>query len=117
MEMSQIAFIWPWVGTLRLNMAKYGSWRAIWVVPGIVPLPTHPHPTTPGTPPHCRMVMGGLATLPHGSYGGRNIAVGLKSVEQLTLSPVFSGFQGFTEGYNLSKIGRINNHSFIPSTK
>ena len=43
-----------------------------------------------------------------------NMAVGLKSVEQLSLSDHFSGFQGMTEVYNLLRIRRINNHSFIP---
>ena len=45
------------------------------------------------------------------------MAVGLKSVGQLTLGPVFSGFQGITEGYNLVKVGRISNHLPIPGIK
>ena len=39
-----------------------------------------------------------------------NMAVGLKSVEQLSLCVHFSGSEGMTEVYNLLKIGRINNH-------
>ena len=42
------------------------------------------------------------------------MAVGLKSVAQLSLDDCFSGFQGMTEVYNLSEIGRINNHLYIP---
>ena len=44
------------------------------------------------------------------------MVVGLISVGQLSLSVLFSGFLGMTEGYNLSEIGRINNHSFIVGT-
>ena len=32
------------------------------------------------------------------------VAVGLKSVDQLTLSPVFSDIRGMTEVYNLKRI-------------
>ena len=69
--------------------------------------PSHTPPgTTPGTPlpalPSCTMV---TAVLPLS-----NMAVGLKSVGQLSLDARFSGFQGMTEVYNLSKIDRINNH-------
>ena len=46
-----------------------------------------------------------------------NMVVGLISVHQLTLSAHFSGSQGITEVYNLLRIGRITNHSFIPGTK
>ena len=49
--------------------------------------------------------------------GGYKVAVGLKSVEQLTLGLYFSGFLGMTEVYNLSEIGRINNHFLIPGIK
>ena len=45
------------------------------------------------------------------------MAVGLKSVGQLSLSLVFSGFLGMTEVYNLVRIGRINNHSSIPGNE
>ena len=45
------------------------------------------------------------------------MVVGLKSVEQLSLSDRFSGFQGITEVYNLVDIGRINNHFVIPGTE
>ena len=41
------------------------------------------------------------------------MAVGLISVGQLSLSEHFSGSRVMTEVYNLSDIGRINNHSFI----
>ena len=45
------------------------------------------------------------------------MVVGLISVDQLSLVPHFSGFPGMTEVYNLVKIGRINNHSYIPGNK
>ena len=45
-----------------------------------------------------------------------NIAVGLKSVAQLSLDALISGFRGMTEVYNLLRAGRINNHFFIPGT-
>ena len=41
------------------------------------------------------------------------MVVGLKSVAQLPLDDHISGFQGMTEGYNLLRIGRINNHFLI----
>ena len=43
-----------------------------------------------------------------------NIAVGLKSVQQLTLSAQFSGFQGITEGYNLATVDNPNDQKHIP---
>ena len=45
---------------------------------------------------------------------GRNSAVGLISVAQLTLGAQISGFHSITEVYNLVRIRRITNHSFIP---
>ena len=43
--------------------------------------------------------------------------VGLKSVEQLTLSVDFSGFQGITEVYNLPLAGNPDDHKHIPGTE
>ena len=90
-----------------------GSWQGT----GIAPLPATPVPTTPGTPLPCPRVGTLLATLPHGSYGGGNMAVGLISVAQLSLCTRFSGSEGMTEGYNLLRIGRIINHYCIPGLK
>ena len=45
------------------------------------------------------------------------MVVGLKSVAQLSLGVLFSGFQGITEGYNVLRTGRINNHLVIPGNK
>ena len=45
------------------------------------------------------------------------MVVGLRSVDQLSLVDQISGFPGMTEVYNLSKVGRINNHSFIVGTE
>ena len=81
------------------------------------PLPTHPHPhhpgyTPPGTIPKVYMLPAAAVV-----YRGLNIAVGLKSVAQLTLRTHISGFQGMTEVYNLLYVGRINNHFLIPGNK
>ena len=54
-----------------------------------------------------------MTAVPRAVYGGLNMVVGLKSVSQLSLGAHFSDIQGITEVYNLSKIDRINNHSFI----
>ena len=88
-----------------LNMVKYGSREGVRVVPGIVPLQPPQSSTTPGTPlpPHiagpgmqqCRTVM----------YPGLNSAVGLISVQQLTLGTHFSDLRDMTEVYNLVRIG------------
>ena len=91
-------------------MTKYGSWEGAWVGTGIAPLPATPVRTTPGTPP---LDAGPACTHGYtgaGGYHGLNMAVGLKSVAQLTLSVHFSRFRGMTEVYNLMRIGRINNH-------
>ena len=98
-------------------MTKYGSWEGHWVVPGIVPLQDHPARTTPGTPPlpaRHPVLMRAVTAVP---YTRLNSAMGLKSVQQLTLSDQISGFQGLTEVYNLINIGRINNHFTIPGTE
>ena len=44
------------------------------------------------------------------------VAVGLISVEQLSLYAHFSGFQGITEGYNLAIAGNPDDHNVIPGT-
>ena len=51
---------------------------------------------------------------PHGHARGVNMAVGLKSVRQLSLCVHFSGFSGMTEVYNLSDIDNPNDHKYIP---
>ena len=45
---------------------------------------------------------------------GTNLAVGLISVGQLSLSTHFSGFLEFTEVYNLLRIDNPNDHYDIP---
>ena len=45
------------------------------------------------------------------------MVVGLISVEQLSLSGQISGSIGITEVYNLVRIGKIINHSFIPGNE
>ena len=85
-----------------------------WVVPGIAPSQVPQSRTTPGTPLPRTPVPCPRRHHARQYYGGVNMAVGLKSVQQLTLCAQISGFQGFTEVYNLPKIGRINNHFTIP---
>ena len=71
----------------------------------------------PGYTPPPPSGHGQPGTLPHGSYSGHNMVVGLKSVAQLTLEVLISGFRGITEGYNLATVGRINNHFVILGNK
>ena len=86
-------------------MLNMGSWEGIWVVPGIAPLQTTQPCTTPGTP--------SPRHAGHGSTGARctvqcprsNMVVGLISVDQLSLSGLFSGIRGMTEVYNVVGIG------------
>ena len=42
-----------------------------------------------------------------------NSAVGLISVEQLSLSTQFSGFRGMTEVYNVAEAGNPDDHLYI----
>ena len=67
------------------------------------PGPSYPH--TPGTPSRHRHYRVMTSLLPHGHAGQRNSAVGLKSVDQLTLVVLFSGLRGMTEVYNLATAG------------
>ena len=94
-----------------------GPWDGLGCVPGIVPLPAPQSYHHPGyTPPH-HMLTPGLITVPHVHVPEVNSAVGLKSVDQVSLSLHFSGFQGFTEVYNLVEIHKITNHSVIPGNE
>ena len=83
----------------------------------VVPLQDPPSSHTPGTPlpspPRSRRRSAVSAAV----YSGLNMVVGLNPVGQLSLSAHFSDIQGITEVYNLSEIGRINNHSSFPGTK
>ena len=94
-------------------MTNYGVLGGSGLGTGIAPLRPTPARTTPGTPP--------LPVLtrewPGQPYTRYNIAVGLKSVAQLTLGTHFSGFQGITEGYNLVYTGNADDHKSIPGNK
>ena len=79
---------------------------------GIALPPTHRPPHPGYTPPASRCYVCCSA----GHAGQVKVVVGLRSVDQLTLDDEISGFRGITEGYNLSGIGRINNHYAIPGT-
>ena len=90
-----------------------GPWTGAGWVPGIALPATHPLPYHPGyTSPH-----GYSHDRACGASARPKVVVGLISVDQLSLCLRISGFQGITEGYNLPKIGRINNHSLIPGTE
>ena len=66
----------------------------------------YPTPGTPRTPLPTREWLPGMSQW-------SNVAVGLISVDQLTLSHQISGFRGMTEGYNLIKAGNPNDHKCI----
>ena len=73
--------------------------------PTRLPIP-RVHPPTPGTlRPGCPAC-----------YRGPNDAVGLKSVEQLTLDGQISDIRGITEVYNLRIARNPNDHNLIPGT-
>ena len=100
--------LWP------QEYVKYGSWEWSWVVPGIVPLQAHPVSPPrvhPSPTPHAASALYRCRT---GQCPRLNKAVGLKSVDQLTLSTEISGFRGITEVYNLSVAGNPNDHFLIP---
>ena len=76
-----------------------------WEGTGWVPVCTPPRPTlvpypgyTPPLPMHCRHA-------PSSRTDAKYIAVGLISVAQLTLGPVFLHLRVMTEVYNLVEIG------------
>ena len=85
----------------------------VWLGTRYSPSQPPPYPHTPGTPlPYPHPPWTGVHHAA-GTYGGANSAVGLRSVDRLSLSDHFSGFEGMTEGYNLALVGRINNHLAI----
>ena len=74
--------------------------------------PSHPpssHPT-PGTPLPRQSALWVLTAV----SGQPNSAVGLISVQQLTLDVHFSGSRGITEVYNLALAGIPNDQNLIP---
>ena len=96
------------------NILKYGSWDG--AGPGYRYAPSQPPPVppTPGTPsPY-------PTPSTHPSWPSStlyNMAVGLKSVAQLTSRALFSGFQGITEVYNVVDAGNADDHFPIPGTE
>ena len=82
-------------------MTKYGSREVSWWGTDIAP-PGPPQVPYPGyTPPPTPGARYTVYSAPAGSAGQTNMAVGLKSVGQLTLYDQISGFKGMTEVYNL----------------
>ena len=83
----------------------------------VVPLqhpPSHPSSHHPGYTP---LAPGMAARWLHAGAARRNSAVGLKSVDQLSLRLYISGFLGMTEVYNLSVAGNPNDHKLIPQNE
>ena len=76
-------------------------------------------PDHPATPPRVHLLVGWLGhdTLPHGHVPASNMAVGLRSVDQLTLSAQIWENRGMTEVYNLATAGNADDHKLIPGTK
>ena len=93
-------------------MLNMGPGMAGRVVPGIALPATHPAspPRVHLPPPHAHRR---TRTCRAREY---NSAVGLRSVDQLSLSAQISGFRGMTEVYNLIKAGIPNDHKYIPGT-
>ena len=75
------------------------------------PPPSHPPSHYPGyTSPRSPCTeLSCMGTVPR-----LNMAVGLKTVVQLTLGAQISRFKGITEVYNLVRIDRTINHFVIP---
>ena len=98
-------------------MMKYGTLG--WLVgstryspPGT--LPAIPHPGYTPAPPAVRHRYTECSPQ---CPAGLKEAVGLKSVDQLSLCTLFSGFEGMTEVYNLSTAGIPNDHFSIPGNE
>ena len=90
-----------------------GSGRVYWLGTGIalpgtlLPIPrVHPSPY-PST----------ASAVPGTALEQVNMAVGLRSVAQLTLDGHISETRGITEVYNLVRIQEISNHFLIPGNK
>ena len=98
-------------------MVKYGSWDGWGLGTGIVPLPATLPYHHPGYTPPLPRAEHAVCTPPHRATGGVQEAVGLKSVAQLSLRPVFSGLWTITEVYNLLVAGIPDDHYCIPGNK
>ena len=96
-----------------LEYVKYGSWDGSRVVYRYSP-PGHPpglhHPGY--TPAQARRSIR-CGTAVHGYVGGANSAVGLKSVDQLSLGTQISDIRDMTEVYNVATAGNPNDHKYI----
>ena len=98
-------------------MLNMGPGRVLGGYRVVLPLGTHPACTTPGTPLPTGTPQNRTGTAPRWVrvlYHGLNMAAGLKSVAQLTLSVHFSEFRGITEGYNVVRAGNPDDHKYIP---
>ena len=94
-------------------MMKYGYREGPRVVPGIAPSRDPPIPYPGYTPPRPHRHTSLLHRVLTAASARLNIAVGLRSVDQLSLSTQISGFRGMTEVYNLAKAGNPNDHYVI----
>ena len=90
-----------------------GPWDGLGLGTGIAPQaptqlpPPRVHPHQPQYTPAAQ----------RGQSARLNSAVGLRTVDQLSLSVHFSGSKGITEVYNLVLAGNPNDHNVIPVTK
>ena len=91
-------------------MTKYGPWDGSGVGYRYSTPPTPPHTPPPRVRPSHPGARYTVYRAPAAMYSGVNSAVGLKTVGQLTLSPLFSGLWTITEVYNLVRIDIFNNH-------
>ena len=90
---------------LALEYVKYGYLGGSWVVPGSTPSQDHPRPHHPGYTSPPTAVRHRYTECSPQLVPRTNSAVGLKSVEQLSLCPLFSDLRTMTEVYNLVRIG------------
>ena len=102
------------VGRAYLRICiEYGSREGVWWGTGIAlpSPPSIPLPRVHPSPPHHRCTDVGVRT------EQSQHAVGLISVDQLTLGTHISRFRGMTEVYNLIKAGIPNDQKCIPGNE
>ena len=98
---------------LRLNMVNMRVRGRVWWGTGIAPPPTHPVPYPGYTPPAALALPATTYTMLSEVEYGRGAQIGSST----HLKGPILRVQGMTEVYNLLRIDRINNHSYIPGNK
>ena len=102
---------------LWLKVVYIGTLGQCWVGTGIALPGTHPVPTRPHHPGYTLPTGPGMLRAVQWQSQRAKVAVGLKSVAQLSLYARISGFLGITEVYNLLIAGNANDHNVIPGIK